>query len=190
MAGVHLPKTVTAIVCGMLLIAARCNVSGAPVNNGDGDTGGVAKNQAEAPFNNNKGDDSSLSCAAPAVAATKGHCMCPPNTKCSGSSKCRGGVSASTKQSVSGYLQHCTDCKCIAVTPTTVGEGADHDTSNGEEEPADIVKAPAARANTADTTPRPPRVLVMTVATHRYVVMHKTIHKRITCVPCAVLSLL
>ena len=106
--------------------------------------------------------------------AYSGHCMCPPQTQCSGSDQCRSGVSSSTKEPVSGYLQHCTDCKCVPRLREMKEGGVEVPTQRSTNANVESRAEPTGSARTPDL-PRlatksrhgSPRVLVMTVATHR-----------------------
>lgn len=94
----------------LLLLSANA-VAGAPLHANDDGTSSVMNSMQTAPLLIStvlrKENADAVQCEPPAVSASKGHCMCPQGTACSGSEQCRGGVSVTTKQHVSGYLQNC-----------------------------------------------------------------------------------
>lgn len=105
----------------LLLLSANA-VAGAPLHaNDDGTSSSSVMNggMQTAPLLIStvlrKENADAVQCEPPAVSASKGHCMCPQGTACSGSEQCRGGVSVTTKQHVSGYLQNCAGCTCTAL---------------------------------------------------------------------------
>lgn len=104
----------------LLLLSANA-VAGAPLHaNDDGTSSSSVMNSMQtAPLLIStvlrKENADAVQCEPPAVSASKGHCMCPQGTACSGSEQCRGGVSVTTKQHVSGYLQNCAGCTCTAL---------------------------------------------------------------------------
>lgn len=149
----------------LLLLSANA-VAGAPLHANDDGSSSVMNSMQTAPLLIStvlrKENADAVQCEPPAVSASKGHCMCPQGTACSGSEQCRGGVSVTTKQHVSGYLQNCAGCTCTALGKG--GGGGGHRQGAPATTPAPAAVPPAATASPEATSPR---VLIMTVATHR-----------------------
>ncbi len=86
------------------------------------------------------------------------HCACPPDRPICVGSRCTQGRSRKSNERVHGFRIECTDCACIS-------------TSAASETPVDQAgEVPAEATHEVSGTserPQAPRVLIMTVATHR-----------------------